>query len=239
MNKKANLAILIMLSSLFATNLNALTGDRKTACEVLLCLSTGSRPSECNPPLARFFAIKAKKPWKTLQMRRDFLALCPTDTGNTAEDLVMSDYKGLLASVNPDECKPEYLNKQLQDRDDNQNIIFYKNGYLTSKIIKNNFTRINPNMPSFCPGFINHQYTDYKLAKYNCNGEFYTKEGFNRGYELISITKDEYDKLNPNNREYTTRSYSYECGGENSRTCYIKEDYYYKKVKISKTCWSY
>ncbi|MCR8679887.1 MULTISPECIES: TrbM/KikA/MpfK family conjugal transfer protein [Campylobacter] len=44
-----------MLSSLFVTNLNALTGDRKTACEVLLCLSSGTRPSECNPPLARFF----------------------------------------------------------------------------------------------------------------------------------------------------------------------------------------
>ncbi|WP_272886215.1 hypothetical protein [Campylobacter lanienae] len=40
MNKKANLAIMTMLSSLFALHLNAndvLTGDRKTACEVLLC----------------------------------------------------------------------------------------------------------------------------------------------------------------------------------------------------------
>nr|WP_303312854.1 TrbM/KikA/MpfK family conjugal transfer protein [Campylobacter fetus] len=63
MNKKANLAIMIMLSSLFALNLNAndvLTGDRKTACEVLLCLSSGQRPSECNPPLARFLLLRLK-----------------------------------------------------------------------------------------------------------------------------------------------------------------------------------
>lgn len=243
MNKKANLAIMTMLSSLFALNLNAndvLTGDTKTACEVLLCLSSGQRPSECNPPLARFFAIKAKKPWKTLQMRRDFLALCPTDTGNTATNIILADYKGMLASVNPDECKPEYLNKQFQNRVNDLNIKYYANGQLTNKNIKNvNFTRINPSMPSFCPTFIDHQYTDYKMPIHSCDGKYYTVVGFNRGYELITITKEEYGKLNPNDRHYETRSYFYECGGDSSRTCYVKEEYYYQKIKIPKTCWSY
>ncbi|MCI7364709.1 hypothetical protein [Campylobacter lanienae] len=48
-----------------------------------------------------------------------------------------------------------------------------------------------------------------------------------------------YDKLNPNDRHYETKSYSYECGGERSRTCYTTEEYYYKKIVIPKTCWSY
>ena len=242
MNKKVNLAIMFMLSSLFALNLNAndvLTGDRRTACEVLLCLSSGQRPSECNPPLAKFFAIKAKKPWKTLQMRRDFLELCPTDNGDTATSVIMADYKGMLASVNPDECKPEYLNNQFQNVNRDTHIKYYKNNYLTSDSIKNRYTRINPNMPSHCPTFINHEYTDYRMPKYGCDGKYYTVAGFNRGYELITITKEEYAKLNSNDRHYETRSYSYECGGDSSRTCYVKEEYYYQKIKIPKTCWSY
>lgn len=242
MNKKVNLAIMFMLSSLFALNLNAndvLTGDRKTACEVLLCLSSGQRPSECNPPLARFFAIKAKKPWKTLQMRRDFLALCPTDTGNTSQEVIMSDLKDIIASVNPDECKPEYLNTQLQYTDKNQQIINYVNGVMRIENKTQKYTRINPSMPQFCYNLINHQYTYYEKPRYSCNGNYYTVAGFNRGYELITITKEEYGKLNPNDRHYETRSYSYECGGDSSRTCYVKEEYYYQKIKIPKTCWSY
>ncbi|MBQ8609344.1 MAG: hypothetical protein IJ414_04300, partial [Campylobacter sp.] len=157
------------------TNENGeLTGDRRTACEVLLCLSSGQRPSECNPPLARFFAIKAKKPWKTLQMRRDFLELCPTNNGDTATSVIMADYKEMLASVNPDECKPEYLNNQFQNINRDTHIKYYKNNYLTSDSIKNRYTRINPNMPSHCPTFINHEYTDYRMPKYGCDGKYYT-----------------------------------------------------------------
>ena len=233
------MAIMLGLSINLLADENELTGDRRTACEVLLCLSSGQRPSECNPPLAKFFAIKAKKPWKTLQMRRDFLELCPTDNGDTATSVIMADYKGMLASVNPDECKPEYLNNQFQNVNRDTHIKYYKNNYLTSDSIKNRYTRINPNMPSHCPTFINHEYTDYRMPKYGCDGKYYTVAGFNRGYELITITKEEYAKLNSNDRHYETRSYSYECGGDSSRTCYVKEEYYYQKIKIPKTCWSY
>lgn len=242
--KTANLMLLTgaLFGSMALANTNEngeLTGDRRTACEVLLCLSSGQRPSECNPPLARFFAIKAKKPWKTLQMRRDFLELCPTNNGDTATSVIMADYKGMLASINPDECKPEYLNNQFQNVNRDTHIKYYKNNYLTSDSIKNRYTRINPNMPSHCPTFINHEYTDYRMPKYGCDGKYYTVAGFRRGYELVTITKEEYGKLNPNDRHYETRSYSYECGGDSSRTCYVKEEYYYQKIKIPKTCWSY
>ena len=242
MNKKVNLAIMFMLSSLFALNLNAndvLTGDRRTACEVLLCLSSGQRPSECDPALKHFYSIKGKKAGDTLKKRKKFLELCPTDSGNTATNIILADYKGMLASVNPDECKPEYLNNQFQNINRDTHIKYYRNNYLTSDSIENRYTRINPNMPSFCPTFINHEYTDYRMPKYGCDGKYYTVAGFNRGYELITITKEEYAKLNPNDRHYETRSYSYDCGGDSFRTCYVKEEYYYQKVKIPKTCWSY
>ena len=55
-----------------------LTGDTKLACEAILCLSSGTRPSECNPSLQRYFSIHHKKMHKTIQAREDFLNLCPT-----------------------------------------------------------------------------------------------------------------------------------------------------------------
>jgi hypothetical protein len=233
------MAIMLGLSINLLADENELTGDRRTACEVLLCLSSGQRPSECDPALRHFYSIKDKKPWKTLQKRRNFLELCPTDTGDTATNIILADYKGMLASVNPDECKPEWLNNQFQNINRDTHIKYYRNNYLTSDSIENRYTRINPNMPSHCPTFINHEYTDYKMPKYGCDGKYYTVAGFNRGYELITITKEEYGKLNSNDRHYETRSYSYECGGDSFRTCYVKEEYYYQKIKIPKTCWSY
>ncbi|WP_338433676.1 hypothetical protein [Campylobacter vicugnae] len=46
--------------------------------------------------------------------------------------------------------------------------------------------------------------------KYKLNDNYYTLAGFKRGYELITITKDKYEKLNPDDRHYETKSYSYE-----------------------------
>ncbi|CUU72433.1 cpp45 [Campylobacter hyointestinalis subsp. hyointestinalis] len=231
--KKAVLILslgVIFVSRLFGEDI--LTGDRRTACEVLLCLSSGTRPSECNPPLARFFSIKFKKPWKTLQARRNFLKLCPTDTGDTAEDLVMSDYKEILAnSEDPNQCTPPYLNQQLQNGRVSYSL---DNRYYKTQGYQNNDNgvRINPNMPSFCYALINHQYTDLKMPRYNCSGEFYTQKDWQNGYKLEEISKDTFNNLSQNERYL----YSYDCSGEHrNRTCY----YYFKKIPINKTCWSY
>jgi len=43
-----------------------LSGDTKLACEAILCLSSGTRPSECAPSIRRFFSIKHKKLHKQL-----------------------------------------------------------------------------------------------------------------------------------------------------------------------------
>ena len=38
-----------------------LTGDTRLACEAVLCLASGTRPSECAPSLNRYFSISARE----------------------------------------------------------------------------------------------------------------------------------------------------------------------------------
>ena len=57
---------------------NLLTGDTRLACEAVLCLSSGDRPSECAPSINRYFSIKHKKLSDTLKSRRNFLEMCPS-----------------------------------------------------------------------------------------------------------------------------------------------------------------
>ena len=52
-------------------------GDEATACEVILCLATGSPPSECAASLARYFGITDWKFWRMIEKRLNFLKLCP------------------------------------------------------------------------------------------------------------------------------------------------------------------
>lgn len=47
-----------------------LEGDARSACEAILCLSTGQRPDECRPPIEKLMKMK---PWK----RPGFLRKCP------------------------------------------------------------------------------------------------------------------------------------------------------------------
>lgn len=54
------------------------TGDVKTACEAMLCLSSSKRPSECSPAIRRYFSIKMRKFSDTLKARKNFLKLCPS-----------------------------------------------------------------------------------------------------------------------------------------------------------------
>lgn len=76
---KSLLAVVSAAILLVATPVQAeeLTGDAKLACEAILCLSTNTRPTECNESLRRYFSIKHKKAHKTARARRDFLKQCP------------------------------------------------------------------------------------------------------------------------------------------------------------------
>lgn len=55
-----------------------LTGDRRLACEALLCLAAGANaPRECANALAKYAALKAKTAAQTLALQKNFLQLCP------------------------------------------------------------------------------------------------------------------------------------------------------------------
>ncbi|WP_236757308.1 TrbM/KikA/MpfK family conjugal transfer protein [Actinobacillus seminis] len=76
----SNICLALCSISQISYAVDELTGDTKTACEVLLCLSSpkdAAKTPECHPPLKKFYSIKAKK-WKdTLKKRKNFLKLCP------------------------------------------------------------------------------------------------------------------------------------------------------------------
>ena len=65
-----------------------LTGDVRLACEATLCLSSGERPSECNPALRRYFDITRKKLGDTISARHDFLKQCPASNEQGMPELV-------------------------------------------------------------------------------------------------------------------------------------------------------
>lgn len=62
-----------------APNLSYFTGDTRLACEALLCLSSGQRPSECNPSLKKYFSLRKnhRRDKSTEQKRSEFLNMCP------------------------------------------------------------------------------------------------------------------------------------------------------------------
>ena len=60
-----------------------LTGDARMTCEALLCLSSGTHPSECTPALSRYFSIHKRTFSRTLSARLNFLNLCPASATNS------------------------------------------------------------------------------------------------------------------------------------------------------------
>jgi len=92
--KAKKLAAVSILAASIAGNAQAgaiLTGDTKLACEAIICLSTGQRPTECMPSLSRYFSISYKK-WKdTLKGRINFLNLCPAVAMDTKMSTLVND----------------------------------------------------------------------------------------------------------------------------------------------------
>lgn len=84
------------------------TGDVKLACEAILCLSSGQRPSECSPSLDRYFGIKKRKLSDTISARLNFLNQCPTASyDNNMKSLVKAMANGA------GRCDADYLNMTL------------------------------------------------------------------------------------------------------------------------------
>ncbi len=134
-----------------------LSGDTRLACEAVLCLSSGYRPSECGPSLSRYFGIHHKK-WKnTLKARRNFLRLCPSaNVDGNMETLVEAIING-AGRCNASELNsshftymPKKVCKRVYDSD--------YGGYVT-RCREIMVQVIDNKLPSYCTNYNNHDYT--------------------------------------------------------------------------------
>lgn len=142
MKHKLVIASLALATSFsFSTPVRAsdvLTGETRLACEALLCLASGTRPSECAPSLSKYFSISYKKFTDTLKGRINFLNLCPVSNQSYEMSSLVS------AMVNgAGRCDAQSLNSTLLTRSWNED------GYI---YISNQF-------PSYCTAYTGHQYT--------------------------------------------------------------------------------
>lgn len=120
-----------------------LTGDTRLACEAILCLATGTRPSECSPSLHRYFSISHRKLNDTIRARGNFLKLCPA--GNQTPEMSLL----LNAMANgAGRCDAASLNVTLRswswESGDSEAAVFIGN-----------------QMPNYCGVYTGHAYTDF------------------------------------------------------------------------------
>lgn len=119
------------------------TGDKRLACEAILCLASGTRPNECMPSIRKFFSISFRKFSDTMRGRADFLNLCPA--ANT--DQKMNSLTNAIVN-GAGQCEVAALNSnQLSWRGGDND------GYYISNV-----------MPSSCSTLVNHSYTDLKAT---------------------------------------------------------------------------
>lgn len=147
MNKKLLSSLVVAIAAFgsvgTASAQEVLTGDTRLACEAVLCLASGTRPSECAPSLNRYFSITARKFSDTLKKRRNFLNLCPVSNQTPEMSSLIS------AQVNgAGRCDAQALNSTL---------IMYR-GWDTGE------TYISNRMPDYCAAYTGHAYTDFNSS---------------------------------------------------------------------------
>ncbi|SSY70668.1 TrbM/KikA/MpfK family conjugal transfer protein [Alysiella crassa] len=128
-----------------------LTGDKRLACEAVLCLSSGERPSECASSLRRYFSIKFKKPHKTISARKDFLKLCPSSNEPNMPKLIDALANGA------GRCDATELNRVMMATyrvQECTRISRHSNScsWVTKSYVRNA-------LPSYCSAYFNHEWT--------------------------------------------------------------------------------
>lgn len=123
------------------TQAQELTGDTGLACAALLCLSSATRPSECNESLNRYYSISARKFTDTIKKRLEFLQLCPVSQ-QTPE---MAELVSAMAN-GAGRCDAASLNSQLAT---------YVDGQVVS---------IGNQLPGYCTAYMTNSYTDLSGA---------------------------------------------------------------------------
>ncbi len=139
----------LVLAGLLATAAPAqaqegFTGDTKLACEAILCLSTGQRPSACTPSLTRFFSISFKRFSDTLKGRTNFLKLCPTASQDSRMEALVNDIANGAGR-----CDAASLNMVQANW----------SGDSGSGSVSNS-------MPGYCSSYGSNSYTDGVVARY-------------------------------------------------------------------------
>ncbi|MDK4565607.1 TrbM/KikA/MpfK family conjugal transfer protein, partial [Kingella kingae] len=157
---KQNLTILAasfcLSASVFAGNIftnnsilqaesNVLTGDTRLACEAILCLSSGTRPSECTPSLKRYFSINHKHLSDTLKARRNFLNMCPTGNEQGMPQLINAIANGA------GRCDAAALNR--------------RGHYVGSLREGNRRFVVDTKKPDYCKTYENHEWTRVETTK--------------------------------------------------------------------------
>lgn len=154
MKKSLALGLLFFFTNVNANTGDLLQGDKKLACEAILCLSSSQRPSECAESLNRYFSIKHKKPHKQIKNRRNFLKLCPEAS---ADEQMISLTESLVESNG--DCSAATLNRELTesrrfsvDNNDDREVSLTIEKY-----------RIKNSVPRRCQSYLKHDYTDSGL----------------------------------------------------------------------------
>ncbi len=123
-----------------------MTGDTRLACEALLCLSSGTRPSECAPSLSRYFGINKRKFSDTIRARLNFLKLCPVSNQTPEMQSLVS-----AISRGAGSCDANALNLSLQSMREVQTGEGVENRVLIGNV-----------MPDYCAAYTGHAYTDFE-----------------------------------------------------------------------------
>ena len=232
--KKVIIASLIGLGVIANTAMaeDLLTGDTRLSCEAILCLSSGTRPGECNPSIKKYFSIHGKKPSDTIRKRKDFLQLCPV--GDEAErDREFTNLRDNILLKIDNGCDIDMLNANIEYRGN-----CLKESCSNTRCDCDEFevqqARVNPELDKNCKLLMQSAYTNIR-PKFVCSKSFYSIEDWNNGYTLKEISKNEYDKATDRNSVVSRK----ECVNFNYRTesCRKTAIKYYTKQPINKNCW--
>lgn len=147
MKKKLLSSIVVAVAAISsagtASAQDVLTGDTRLACEAILCLASGTRPSECTPSLRKYFSITARKMSDTIRKRKNFLNLCPVSNQTPEMSALVS-----AMSQGAGRCDAQALN---------QTLVFWLGNV--------DGTYISNQMPDYCTAYTNHTYTDFSSTK--------------------------------------------------------------------------
>lgn len=161
MNKSLGLLAAAMLGAAPAAFADdVLTSDTRLACEAVLCLSSGDRPSECAPSIKRYFSIRHKKLGDTLKARRNFLKMCPASSEN-------AEMAGLTDAIaeGAGRCDAKELNRMMrysaweqvcEQKTYNRlgrNYTKQENCQMVKKF------RVRPDKPQYCKAYFEHGWT--------------------------------------------------------------------------------